>query len=98
MSKKLLSLDLFGDWKDFSVPQDEDSRQEHDRLLRLLRQAVQNELTARQAHCVRMYYFENKKQAQIGKELGITEATVSRHIKKARSRLFHALRYAPRWM
>ena len=40
------------------------------------------------------YYFENKTQAQIAKELGIGAPTVNKHIKKAKERLLKVMCYS----
>ena len=53
-------------------------------MLKVLTKAMQGELTKRQYDCMYAYYFENKTQAQIAKELGIGAPTVNKHMKKAK--------------
>ena len=47
-------------------------------------QSYAGELTKRQYDCMYAYYFENKTQAQIAKELGIGAPTVNKHMKKSK--------------
>ena len=63
-------------------------------MLKVLTKAMQGELTKRQYDCMYAYYFENKTQAQIAKELGIGAPTVNIHMKKAKERFFKVLRYS----
>lgn len=67
---------------------------EHQRMLRVLHQALGQELTPRQADCVRQYYFEEQRMVDIADNLGIHVSSVSRHLKKARSRLAQVMGYA----
>lgn len=101
MRKQNLSLDLFGDYcpvpslsKGFLNENQEEEQIKRQRLLRTLRYAVEGELTEKQKICVRKYYFDNLSQKKIAEELGITEATVSRHLKKARQRLGRVIAYS----
>ncbi len=48
-------------------------------------QSYAGELTKRQYDCMYAYYFENKTQAQIAKELGIGAPTVNKHMKKQKN-------------
>ena len=63
-------------------------------MLKVLTKAMQGELTKRQYDCMYAYYFENKTQSQIAKELGIGAPTVNKHMKKAKERLFKVMRYS----
>lgn len=61
---------------------------------RLLRRAVQNELTDRQRTCLLLYYGERRTMQEIAAALGLTRGTVSKHIRKATDRLHRALQYS----
>lgn len=92
--RRTLSLELLGDRflpaiSSFSAEEEERRK----KLLQTLNQAIEKELTQRQQYCLQKYYFENITMGCIAKELGITEATVSRHLKKARQRLSKILIY-----
>ena len=63
------------------------------RLLRALRQILRQELTPRQKEMVERYYFEKKKIHQIAEEFGINKSTVSRGLKRARTRIERCLQY-----
>lgn len=67
---------------------------EYRRMLKVLSKAMQGELTERQYDCMHAYYFENKTQAQIAKELGIGTPTVNKHMKKAKERLLKVMSYS----
>ncbi len=56
-------------------------------LKQTLRCALDEILTPRQQNCIKLYYIEGRNMAEIGKELGIDESTVSRHIKAAKRKL-----------
>ncbi|MFR1478294.1 MAG: sigma-70 family RNA polymerase sigma factor [Hydrogeniiclostridium mannosilyticum] len=58
----------------------------HRAVLRVLRRAMEGELTQRQRQCLELYYFQGLTQEETGRRLGVTAATVSRHIKRARER------------
>ncbi len=66
---------------------------EYKRLLRILSKVVAGELTERQRQCIVMRYYKNLTVTEIGHQLGIGKSTVSRHIKKAKSRLYKILDY-----
>lgn len=74
------------------------SRQERDteyrRMVAALRKAVDGELTGRQRECVRLCYYDGLTARRAAEELGVTESTVCRHLKKARVRLARVLRYS----
>ena len=61
---------------------------------RLLRKAIEQELTPRQQQCVELYFFQRLTMEQTGDALGINKATVCRHLHKALKRLERALAYA----
>ena len=55
---------------------------------------IEGELTQRQRECLKRYYFDGFSQEEIAGEMGVTPATVSRHLKKARNRLERVIGYA----
>ncbi len=99
MRGRNLSLDLFQERLPaaslfISSDQEEEERENRKRLIRTLQKAMEGELTQRQKDCLRFYYFEGFSQEEIAQEMGITAATVSRHLKKARNRLGRVIGYA----
>ena len=64
------------------------------KMLRMLSRLTEEELTDRQRQCVQLYYFEGQKMRDVARLLGIQSSTVSRHLKKARSRMGQVLRYS----
>jgi len=64
------------------------------RTIRLMNTAIKTELTNRQRKCLELYYFQGYTQTEIGAMLGITGATVCRHIKKAQKAIRRLMRYS----
>ena len=60
---------------------------EREAMSKSLKRALDVSLTQRQRLCLTMYYNDEMTMGQIAQELGVTESTVSRHIKAARKRL-----------
>lgn len=54
---------------------------------RLLREIIQNELTEMQKLCVIAYYYNEQKQSEIAKELGIPENTVKTNLSRAKAKI-----------
>ena len=71
----------------------EDNEEQLARLRRNLRRAREQELTPRQREILTLYYDRGLKMAEIAKRLDVNRSTVSRTIKRARSRLYRCLRY-----
>lgn len=87
-----LSLDLFGD-RLLLPAAGESNGAEHRHMIRALKKAARGELTARQLNCVRLFYYEGKSVGEVAETLGITAATASKHLKKARKRLGKVMKY-----
>lgn len=95
MKRAALSLELFGDR--LCLPEQtagSSDKVRHQAVLRVLRRAIDGELTSRQRECLDLYYFKGLTQDQIAHELGVTAATVSRHMKRARQRLKRVVIYS----
>jgi len=88
-----LSLDLFEDRLDVDRYKDEESSG-REKMLRVLRQAMQGELTERQQACVRLRYFDGKSLREVADAIGVTPPTASKHLKKARARLGKVMGYS----
>ena len=95
MRAKLISLD---GWEeaiaDLDTTEQASNRAQLLRVQKLLRLAVEQELTDRQKECVRLYFYENLTEKQIGQRLGVGKSTVCRHLQKAKARLYRALKYS----
>ena len=66
---------------------------EYKQLLRILTKVIVGELTGRQQQCLVMRYYQNLTVTEIAIRLGIGKSTASRHIKKAKTRLYKLLDY-----
>lgn len=71
-----------------------DNSERLDRLRRSLRQARDQELTPRQRQMLELYFEQGMSMPQIARYLGVQSSTVSRTLRRARDRLYRALRYA----
>ena len=70
--------------------------EEDDPTARLLGMALREDLTARQAQMVRLYYLEQHTMGDIAGMLGVNISTVSRTLAAARAKLRRCLRYTSR--
>ena len=64
------------------------------RLMTLLPQAMETELTDRQRQMIHMYFYEGMNITQIARALSLNPSSVSRTLHRATQRLFRVLRYA----
>ena len=72
----------------------DDNQEQIERLLRNLRKARVQELTARQQQMLSMRFEQNMSGAEIARELGLNRSTVSRTLRRAQKRLRRCLQYA----
>lgn len=71
----------------------------HAHTLNALRVAMEEELTDKQREYIEMFFVYGMSMKDIGQELGVSTATVSRTISCGLDRLYHVLRYAnPRYL
>lgn len=101
MPGRRLRLDAFtevlGSTAAYQMQEDEEEKEKskrNDSLYRLILNAARGELTERQLQCLHMYYFEERNMYEIAESTGVSVPTVSRHLKKARERLFQIAVYA----
>lgn len=93
-TRRVLSLDAFFQMPAIPEESGETNAETHTRLKRALRLAVGDILTDRQRECLELYYYQGYSMKQVADMLQIGEPTVSKHLKKARSRLRSVLRYS----
>ena len=70
-----------------------DNSQQLSRVKKNLAVALREDVTPRQQEILLLYYVQGLNMRQIGEQLGITCATVSRTIKRGEARLRRCLRY-----
>ena len=63
------------------------------KMVCLLKNIVDGELTEKQKRCIFLYYGEMMKMKDIADEMGICISSVSRHIKSARKRIEKTMIY-----
>ncbi len=66
---------------------------QRDRMKRLLKLAIENELTDRQRECINMKFYKGMKASDIANELNIKPATVYKHIRKGIAAMKHCAVY-----
>ncbi len=84
---------FYGDmaaWLRATAPDNKDDIQ---RLKRNLRMARREELTPRQRQMLKMRFDQKMSVTDIARELGVNKSTVSRTIRRAKTRLYRCLRY-----
>lgn len=72
----------------------EDNSQRMTRLRRNLPLAVEQELTPRQKEVVNYFYFDGMGVTEIARTMGLHKSTVSRTLKRARTKLHRCLQYS----
>ena len=99
MKNKVLSLDNFTesmasmDKFNKKLSEQTTNNTEYKKMVKLLKNIVEGELTNKQKICVSLYYGEMKKMNEIAEELGIGVSSVSRHIKRAKQKVQKTITY-----
>lgn len=86
----------YGEYSAYISALGETNSREHDRLLRSLRRALQEELTARQLETVMLFYDRQMSMTEIARIQGVAVSTVSRSLRRSTDRLEKCLRYGAR--
>ncbi len=66
---------------------------QRDRMKKILRIAMENELTGRQRECINMRFYSGMKACEIADKLNIKTATVYKHIRKGIAAMKHCAIY-----
>ena len=74
-----------------NIEDDEDD--DRIKFRKVLLNIIKNELTPRQKEIIMLYYFKRTDIVTIGKQLGITPASVSITMKRARLKMYRILKY-----
>ena len=96
MNRTTFSLEIFGDhlpWLESHAQLYSDNSKQMERLKLSLKKAIDSELTDYQKKVVTEFYFNRKSITEISIDLGVNKSTVSRHLRRAKERLGHALKY-----
>lgn len=76
----------------FSESRDE-ALEKREKIKKIMRKIVQNDLTARQREIIVLYYYKGKGVSEIAEILNLSVSTVSRTIKAARARIYKYMKY-----
>ena len=71
----------------------DDNRDQLNRLKRNLTHALRQDITQRQREYMILYYGQGMSMEAIAKHCGVNKSTVSRTLKRGRTRLYRCLRY-----
>lgn len=97
MSNKTLYLDEFTEslasMYEFRNSGSDTNKEEYRKMIMFLRNVMEGELTDRQKTCINMYYGQMLKMKDIAHSLHIGVSSVSRHIKKAKTRIQRTMEY-----
>lgn len=94
MNRVTFSLEIFGDraaTEQYARNGDNSAYINH--LKRLLRRAIDEELTECQRAAVCGFYYDGKSVTQMAIEQGVNKSTVSRNLKRGKEKLALAMRY-----
>ncbi len=86
--EKEISFNAFLDSKD-----DRENGNQRNRMKRILKLAMENELTERQKDCINMKFYSGMKVCEIADKLRIKPATVYKHIRKGIAAIKHCAIY-----
>lgn len=97
MSNRPLILDKFTEslvsFSNYSNQKNEKEDMHHKKMIYSLKKIIVGELTPKQQKCIWLYYGDRKKMKDIACEMGIGISSVSRHLKKARTRIKKTMNY-----
>lgn len=66
---------------------------QHNLMIKVMRNVIENELSARQRQMITLYYFQKMNIPEIAKTLGVNRSTVSRTISRGRRNIMEKLKY-----
>lgn len=96
MANSQFKFEGFNEYNTYLASLGEDNGETHSLLLRNLNLALRDELTPKQRRAIKMYYIDRMKMVDIAAKLNLNASTVSRTIKRGRSRLQKCLKYGAR--
>lgn len=66
---------------------------QHNLMIKVMRNVIENELSKRQRQMITLYYFQKMNIPEIAKMLGVNRSTVSRTISRGRRNIMEKLKY-----
>ena len=71
----------------------ESNSAQHNLMIKVMRNVIENELSKRQRQVITLYYFRKMNIPEIAKMLGVNRSTVSRTISRGRRNIMEKLKY-----
>lgn len=97
MSRRVSLADFMGedDRNISAILSDDESEYQRRRTetKRILLKIINNELTPRQKEIIMLYYFQERNISEIGEMLGVSPASVSVTLKRAKNRVIKYMKY-----
>lgn len=94
---KFTKFDTFSDvlfsFQKFKYSKNETNTKEYKKMINIIKQIIEYELTSKQKQCIVMYYKNNMNTIEISSILGVYPSTVWRHIKKSKEKIKKIIRY-----
>lgn len=69
------------------------SDEKRQRIIKMLLEVIENELTPRQCEMIKEYFFNNKNTVQIAEEQGVSAQAVSARIAAGKRRIYKIMKY-----
>lgn len=92
MATKFISLDVCENYIS-EEGEPSDNRIKRERLTKLIRVIIAEELTARQRDMCSMYYYKHMTMPEIAEHFGVNKSTVSRTIARGLNRINQRVKY-----
>ena len=88
-----LCIDALFSFNKFKYRNNGSNSKEYNKILKILPQIIENELTDKQKICLNLYYYHNLNTVKIANKLGVYPSTVWRHIKNSKKRIKNIMKY-----
>ena len=75
------------------ITEDFDSDEKRQRIIQILLQIIENDLTSGQRNTIKEYFFNNKNTLQIAEEQGVSAVAVSKKIRAGKRRIYNIMKY-----
>ncbi|MDE6797965.1 MAG: hypothetical protein K2J36_08160 [Ruminococcus sp.] len=88
--------DIFNGKEDeniLKITEDFDSGEKRQKIIQILLEIIENELTSGQRVAIKEYFFNNKNMLQIAEEQGVSVVTISKKISAGKNRIYNIMKY-----
>ena len=75
------------------ITEELDSGEKRQRIIQILLEIIENDLTSGQREAIKEYFFYNKNMIQIAEEQGVSVAAVSKKISAGKHQIYNIMKY-----